>query len=63
LHATLGLVDLEAADILRRCGVRWPSQERSEAPHEPHIVTLRLFSQATHGHVFKHPAAQRADRL
>jgi hypothetical protein len=50
---TLGLVDLEAADIFRCCRVRWAPEEHGEAPHETDIVTLRVFVQATHGHVFR----------
>jgi hypothetical protein len=61
LHATLGVVDLEAADILRCRGVRRSPEERSEAPREPDIIALRRFAQATHGHVFEHAPAQQAD--
>jgi hypothetical protein len=62
-HVHFSLVDLEAADIFGRRRVRWPPQERGEAPHEPDIVTLSLFPQAAHGHVFQHPSAQRSDGL
>jgi hypothetical protein len=63
LHTTVGLVDLEAADILGRRRVRRPPGERSEAPHEPDIITLRVMPQAARRHVFKHPPAQRAHGL
>lgn len=61
LHATLGLMDLEVADILRGRGIRRPLEERGEAPHGTHIVTLRIVAQAAHGHVFEHALAQRTD--
>jgi hypothetical protein len=60
LHATIRLVDLEAADILGRCRVRWAPEERRETPNETDVVTLGVFAQATHGHVFEHALAQRA---
>jgi len=63
LHTTLGLVDLETADVLGRCRVRWPPEERREAPHETDVVTLCVFAQATHGHVFEHAPPQRAHGL
>jgi hypothetical protein len=63
LHATLGLVNLETADILRCRRVRRPLEERSEAPNEPDIVALRRFTHATHGHVVEHASPQRADGL
>jgi hypothetical protein len=40
LHATLGVVDMEATGILRRCRVRPTLEKLSEAPHEPDIITL-----------------------
>src|SRR5258708_26580316 len=54
---------LETTDILgcRRIGT--PSQEGCEAPHEAYVVALRLLSQATHRHVFKHALPERADGL
>ena len=60
LHATLGLVDLEAADILRCRRIGWALEERGEAPHETDIVTLRILAQAAHGHVFEHALPQQA---
>ena len=60
LHATLGLVDLEAADILRCRRIGWALEERGETPHETHVVTLRILAQAAHGHVFEHALPQQA---
>jgi hypothetical protein len=63
LHAILGLVDLEAADILRCRRIGWALEERGEAPHGTHIVTLCVVVQAAHDHVFEHALPQRADGL
>ena len=60
LHATLRLVDLEAADILGRRCIRRTPEKRREAPHEPDVVALCILAQATHGHVFEHVLPQRA---
>jgi hypothetical protein len=54
-------VNLEAANILGRRRLRRSTQEGGEAADEADIIALRLFPQATHGHVFEHPPAQRAD--
>ena len=63
LHATLGLVDLEATDILRCRLIGRALEERGEAAHRTHVVTLRILAQAAHRHVFKHALPQRTYRL
>src|SRR6478672_3744029 len=63
LHAALGLIDLEATDILGCRRVRRPPEKLSEAPHEPDIFALRILLQAARHHVFEHPSAQRTHGL
>jgi hypothetical protein len=63
LHAALGLIDLEATDILGCRRVRRPPEKLSEAPHEPDIIALRILLQAARRHVFEHPSAQRTHGL
>src|SRR5580693_6575095 len=63
LHASLGLVDLKATDILGCRRVRRPPEKLSKAPHKPDIITLRVLPQAARRHVFEHPLAQRTHGL
>ena len=63
LHTTVGLVNLEAADIVRCRRIGWALEERDEASHGTHIVTLCVVVQAAHDHVFEHALPQRADGL
>ena len=62
LHAALGLMNLEAADVLGRRRVWGTTEEDREAADDAEIIALRLLAQAAHGHVFEHASAQRADR-
>jgi hypothetical protein len=61
LHAALDLMDLEAADVLGRRRIRRPLEEGGEAPDEADVIALRLFPQATPGHVFEHAPTQQCD--
>ena len=58
-----GLVQLEAAKILRRRGVRRAAEEGGEVPDVADVVVLRLLAEAADRHVFDHAPAQRADGL
>jgi hypothetical protein len=61
LHAGLRLVQLEAAQILRRRRVGRPANEGRECPHIANIVVARLLGEAAHPHVLDHARPQRAD--
>ena len=62
LHAGLRLVQLEAAQILRRRRVGRPADEGCERPHVANVVIARLLSEAAYPHVLDHARPQRADR-
>ena len=53
---------LEAPDIFAGRSIGRAPQEGSKAADEANIVTLGVGSETTHGHVFEHALAQRADR-
>jgi len=55
-------MNLEATDIFGGRSIGRTPEEGSKAPDEADVVTLRLFSEATHGHVFEHALMQGADR-
>ena len=61
LDAALRLMNLEAADVLTRRGLRRPLEKGGKAPDKHDVVALGLRPQAAHGHVFEHAPAQRAD--
>lgn len=61
LHAGLGLVQLEAAQILRRRRARRPADEGRERPDVPNVIAAGLLVEAAHGHVLDHALAERAD--
>jgi hypothetical protein len=56
-HPALGLVQLEAAKVLRRRRVRRPAEEDGERPDVADIIGLRLLDELADGHVFDHPPA------
>ena len=60
-HAGLGLVQLEAAKILRRRAVGRAPEEGGEGPDVTDIVVARLLDEVAHRHVFDQAPAQRAD--
>src|SRR3954471_16656296 len=60
LHAALRLVKLEAAQILRRRGIRRAVNEGRKRPHIANVVVARLLAEAAHAHVLDHTLAQRA---
>src|SRR6266850_3747167 len=62
LHAGLRLVQLEAAQILRRRRVGRPADEGCERPHVANVVIARLLSEVAYPHVLDHARPQRADR-
>lgn len=47
----LALLDLEAPDVLRRCGVRRAPQERREPADVADVVALRLVAEAPYIHL------------
>ena len=59
--ALLMLIQLEAADIVRRRGVGRAAEERGEAPDVTNVVLLRVGAEATHEHVVQHALAKRRD--
>jgi len=61
LHAALRLVQLEAAQILRRRRIGRAADEGRERPHLANVVAVRLLGEAAHHHVFDHARTQRAD--
>jgi hypothetical protein len=61
-HASLRLVQLETAQILRRRCVGRPANEGRERAHVANVVVARLFAEATHAHVIDHARTQRTDR-
>jgi hypothetical protein len=61
LPAALRLVQLEEAQIFRRCRVGRPADEGRECADLMDIVVTRLLAEAAHGHVFDHARPQRAD--
>src|SRR5216683_3185534 len=63
LHAALPLVQLEAAQILRRRRIGGPADKGRERPHVPNVVVARLLGEAAHHHVFDHARTQRGYRL
>jgi hypothetical protein len=56
-----GLMQLEAAKILRCRRIRQTAEEGCEGLDLPDIVVARLFDEVAHHHVFDHALAQRAD--
>jgi hypothetical protein len=62
LHAGLRLVQLEAAQILRRCRIGRPADKGRERPHVANVVVARLLDEAAHPDVLDHPRPQRANR-
>ena len=58
-NASLALIDLEAAQILRRGRVGRAPQKRGEAPHVADVVALRLTREAAHVHLVDQSLAQR----
>ena len=55
------LMQLEAAQILRRRGVGRAADEGGKRPHIADVVVARLLGEAAHGHVLDHARPQRAD--
>jgi hypothetical protein len=54
LHAALRLVQLEAAQILRRRAIGRPANEGRKRPDIPNVVVARLLAEAAHAHVLDH---------
>jgi len=61
-NAGLALLDLEAAQILRRGRIGRAPHKRGEAPHVADVVPLGLGREPAHVHVVDQASAQRADR-
>ena len=61
LDASLGLMDLEAADVLGRRAVGRAFEEGGEASDAADVVALGLLPQAAQAHVVEHALAQRAN--
>ena len=57
--ALLMLIELEAADILRRRGVGRAAEKRGKAPDVTNVVLLRVGAEAPHEHVVLHALAKR----
>ena len=60
-NASLALLDLEAAQILRRGRVGRAPQKRGEAPHVADVVALGLGREPAHVHVVDQALTQAAD--
>jgi hypothetical protein len=54
LHPALPLMQLKAAQILRRRGVGRAADKGCECPHITDVVLTRLFGEAAHDHVLDH---------
>jgi len=63
LHPLLALVQLPAAQVVRRRRVGRAAEEGGEHPHAAHVLVLRPRAEAAHGHVLDHPRTQRARGL
>ena len=61
-NASLALLDLEAAQILRRGRTGRATYEGGEPPDVADVVALRLSREPAHGHVVDQSLARRADR-
>jgi len=62
LYAVLMLIKLEAADIVRRRGIRQAAKKRDETPDVTNVVLPRVGAQAPHEHVVLHALAKRVHR-
>jgi Type I restriction enzyme R protein N terminus (HSDR_N) len=62
LHAALRLVQLVAAQILRRRRVGRAADERRQRPHVANVVAAGVLVEAAHRHIFDHACPQSADR-
>src|SRR5262249_4423756 len=54
------LLDLEAAQVLRRCRIGRAAQKPRERLHVLDVIVLRLLTEAANGHVLEHAAAKIA---
>ena len=54
-----GLIQMEAADILRRCGVGRAADKRGEAPDVTNVVLPCVGAKTPHEHVVLHALAKR----
>src|ERR1700731_5175261 len=61
MDAGPGLMQLEAAKILRCRRIRRTAEESCEGLDLSDIVVVRLLDEVAHRHVFDHAPAQRAD--
>jgi hypothetical protein len=61
-NAGVALLDLEAAQILRRGCVGRAPDKRGEAPHVAYVVALGLALEPAHIRVVDQSLAQRTDR-
>jgi hypothetical protein len=55
------LVDLEAAQIVRRRRIGRAAQKSRQAPDMPDIVMLRMRAETPHHHIVLHPLTQWVD--
>jgi len=60
VHAPLGLMHLEPADILGRRRIRRPAQECSEAGDDANVVAAGLLGKPAHRHVLDQALTQAA---
>ena len=63
LHAALGQMQLEAAQVLRRRRVGRAAEEAGEGLDVADIVVAGLLAELAHRHVLEHAAAKVADGL
>ena len=61
--SALGQVQLEAADIIRRCRIRRALEKCSEPLAAIDVASLRVRTELAGVHVLDHPLAQRADGI